>query len=152
MWRDTVLKKILDAKKANNIKTKAIAEKAMINEKSVSRILNGERKAPSIEDVIAIGEAVGLSAIDLFAETGAVVGSQRVTELTEELSKRELEINMLRADLKEISEENATLKALNCTLSAQVEVLGAKLELTEELVETHRYYIREKQAERSKGN
>ena len=148
MWRE----KINEVKRTKNIRTKNIAEKAMMNEKAVSRILNGERKAPSIEDVIAIGEAVGLSAIELFADSGMVIGEQKVAELTDELNKRDLEITGLRAELRSLSEENATLKALNCTLSAQNEVLLTKLELTEELVETHRYYIREKNAERSKGN
>ena len=79
MWRD----KINEAKKAKNIRTKAISDITHIHEKAISRMLSGEAKNPCVDDVLAVGAAVGLTAIDLFFETETVLGGKSLVELQE---------------------------------------------------------------------
>ena len=57
MWRD----RIIEAKKAKGVKTKSMAEHALVTEKTVTRMLNGETKGANIDTIIALGEAVGLT-------------------------------------------------------------------------------------------
>ena len=145
MWRE----KILEAKQQKNIKTKAIAEAILMSEKSVSRILTGEKKAPCIEDVIAVGAAVGLSAIELFSDTDTVIGEKALSELHEELDKCKMELDLMRGELANASAVIADLKAKNCALTAENDILKIKLELKDEIIETHKYYIKEKYLDRS---
>lgn len=144
MWRD----KINEAKKAKNIKTKAISEKTLIHEKAISRILNGEAKNPCVDDVLAIGEAVGLSSSDLFAETETVLGGKSLVELQEEADKRAVEVDLLRAELAAANTDNAALRAQICSLSAEIDILRVKVTLQEECLATHRYYMKERLSER----
>lgn len=145
MWRE----KILEAKKLRNIKTKTIAEAVLMSEKSVSRLLTGEKKSPCIEDVIAIGASVGLSALELFAETDTVIGEKSLSDLNEELDKCKIELDLLRGELENAGAANADLKAKNCALVAENDILKIKLELKDEIIETHKYYIKEKYLDRS---
>lgn len=148
MWRE----KIIEAKNAKGIKTKTISEKTLISEKSVGRILSGETKTPWVDDVIAIGAAVGLSPIELFAETDAVVGGEALAALREELDRRNIELDLLKKELSDLSSENTDLRTKNCELAAENDILKLKLELKEEIIATHKYYINEKSSERGKNS
>ena len=145
MWRE----KILEAKKLRNIKTKTIAEAVLMSEKAVSRLLTGEKKSPCIEDVIAVGAAVGLTALELFAETDTVIGEKSLSDLNEELDKCKMELDLMRGELANASAAIADLKAKNCALTAENDILRIKLELKDEIIETHKYYIKEKYLDRS---
>lgn len=83
MWRD----KIIEQKKLKNISTKTIAEKARLSEKTVTRILKGETMFPSVDAVVDIGAAVGLSERDLFSESNLVVGNDDLVRLQTELAQ-----------------------------------------------------------------
>lgn len=144
MWRD----KINDTKKAKGIKTKTISEKTLIHEKAIFRILNGEAKNPCVDDVLAIGEAVGLSSSDLFAETETVLGGKSLVELQEEADKRAVEVDLLRAELAAANTDNAALRAQICSLCAEIDILRVKVTLQEECLATHRYYMKERSSER----
>lgn len=140
MWRD----KINEQKKAKNIRTKYISEFTGISEKSVTRILSGEAKNPCVDDVLAIGNAIGLSSVDLFCESTAVIGNKSLVELQEEADKQAVEIELLRAELATANTDNAALRAEICSLTAEIDILKLKLGYQEEILETHRYYMREK--------
>ena len=83
MWRD----KIIEQKKLKNISTKTIAERAKMSEKTVARILKGETMFPSVDAVVDIGAAVGLSERDLFSESNLVVGNDDLVRLQTELAQ-----------------------------------------------------------------
>ena len=72
MWRD----RVLEAKKSKGITTKSMSEFTGMTEKTISRMLNGETNDPYVGNVIMLGASVGLSPMEIFAETGLVVGSQ----------------------------------------------------------------------------
>ncbi len=144
MWRD----KINEAKKAKNIRTKTISDITHIHEKAISRMLSGEAKNPCVDDVLAVGAAVGLSALDLFFETETVLGGKPLVELQEENDKKNVEIELLRAELAAANTDNAALRAEICSLTAEIDILKLKLGYQEEILETHRYYMKERSPER----
>ena len=111
MWRD----RILEAKKEKGISTKQMAEYAGMTEKTVSSILNGKTQEPYISTVITLGASVGLSPVEIFTETGLVVGNQ----------------------------DFATLQAERDQLAADKAALSEKVsELKDEIIELHRYYMK----------
>lgn len=82
MWRD----KIIEQKKQKNISTKTIAEKTKLSEKTIGRILKGETLFPSVDTVLDIGAAVGLSERELFSEAHLVVGNDDLVRLQTEMA------------------------------------------------------------------
>ena len=144
MWRQ----KIIEAKKQKNIRTKTISDITHIHEKAISRMLSGEAKNPCVDDVLAVGAAVGLSAIDLFFESETVIGSKPLVELQEENDKKNVEIDLLRAELATANTDNADLRARICSLTAEIDILNLKLKYQEEILDTHRYYMKERLSER----
>lgn len=144
MWRD----KINEAKKAKNIRTKTISDITHIHEKAISRMLSGEAKNPCVDDVLAVGAAVGLSALDLFFESETVLGGKTLVELQEQADKQAVEIELLRTELATANTDNAALRAEICSLTAEIDILKLKLRYQEEILETHRYYMKERSSER----
>ena len=127
MWRE----KIIEAKKAKNITTKMMSEKVMLPEPTITRILSGKTPTPRIDTVLWLGEAVGLSATELFAESTSVLGNKSLSQLEEELAKANAEISAL-------TEENAELRARNLDLIGENSVYKIKLDLQEETLGLYR--------------
>ena len=108
MWKE----KIIEAKKRLGISFKAMAAKTngQMSERQMIRLLNGESKTPFVDDVLAAGASVGLSARELFEDANAVLDSSG------------------------IAEEVAELKTNNVALCAEVEMLKREIEHKEELL------------------
>lgn len=123
MWRD----RVLEAKKSKNITTKSMSEFTGMTEKTISRMLNGETNDPYVGNVIMLGASVGLSPMEIFAETGLVVGSQ-------DLAAAQAEVERLTAELAESTLEVARLKGENAALDAEKDLLQIKLEHRDELI------------------
>lgn len=123
MWRD----RILEAKKAKGITTKSMADFTGMTEKTVGRMLKGETREPYVGNVIMLGASVGLSPLEIFAETGLVVGSQ-------DLAAAQAEAESLTAELAELTLEVARLKGENAALVAKNDLLELKIEHKDELI------------------
>lgn len=123
MWRD----RIIEAKNAKGIKTKSMAEYTGMTEKTINRMLNGETQEPYVGNVIILGASVGLTPIEIFAETGLVVGNQDLVTL-------QAEVDRLTAELNEITAEAVKLRGEVATLTAEKDLLRLKLEHKDELV------------------
>lgn len=95
MWLD----KVIEAKKAKGLATRTMAERSRMHltERTITRILHGETKAPKIDVILDIGETVGLNAQQLFAETDMVP-----------LDRDELD--RLKNQVKELTAENELLR------------------------------------------
>ena len=115
MWKD----KILEAKAAKGISTKVIAEKTKLSEKTVARILKGETLFPSVDTVLDIGAAVGLSERELFSETNLVVAN-------DDLVRLQTEIASLMDKCVRLEDENDRLRT---SLSHKEEILLHKDEI-----------------------
>lgn len=136
MWID----KIKDAKKTKNITTKMMSDRVHIPEPTITRILSGKTEFPRIDTVLLLGEAVGLSAMELFSETTSFLGDKNIVALQEELDIANGTVAALRTEIAAISEENTNLKLENVALTAENDMLRMKLEHKEEIISLHNYY------------
>ena len=125
MWRD----RILEAKKEKDIRTKTMAEFVRMPEKTVSRILSGKTQAPYVDTVIALAQSVGLSPVEVFSETGVVVGDQ-------DLAVLQAEVERLTTERASMIQEMEQLKSQVSALTVENDLLRMKLEHKEELIKT----------------
>ena len=106
MWRDKVVEKRVLLKVSN----KYIADYAHVSEKTIIRLLSGETLFASVDLVLKVGEAVGLSAVELFNETNAIVGNDELLALQERLASAEIELAKVKSELGELTHSNELLK------------------------------------------
>ena len=130
MWRE----KIIEAKKANKITTKAMSEKVRLPEQTITRILSGKTATPRIDTVLDLGAAVGLSATELFAETASFLGDKHIAELHEELDRA-------KARIEELIKENAELQTKNHDLIVENSAANIKLKMQEETISLYRIIL-----------
>lgn len=106
MW----LEKVIEAKKANVISTKTMAERSRLHltERTITRILTRETKVPKIDTILDIGATVGLTAQQLFAETDLVpLDRSEVESLKNEVASLTAEIERLQTQVAHLKEINA---------------------------------------------
>ena len=125
MW----LEKILESKQRLGLSVRQISERtrSKIPVDTITHILKRITKAPRIDTLLELGEAVELSPHDLFSETTSVAADVNLVALQIELDK-----------VKEKLER----------VTAERNLLSTKLDaLKDELIDIHSYYIKR---ERSK--
>lgn len=134
MWLD----KIIEAKEAKGITTKQMAEKIKtLPEETIRRILSGKTKTPRIDTVLDLGASVGLSPHEIFGESTAYVGGESFKAL-------QAELDIIKAERDSMAVENKELKDEVVSLSHENDILKIKLELKDEIISTHKYYINSK--------
>lgn len=139
MW----LERIIEAKKANKISTKMMSERTRghLPERTINRILSGETEFPRIDTILELGQAVGLTAQELFAETNAIVTDY---EFTKAQVTYEAQISALEHELEEVENlriENNALYTTVIELKAEIKLLTEKLELRDEIINLHKKYM-----------
>ena len=130
MWKE----KIIEAKKAHNITTKMMSEKVRLPEQTITRILTGKTATPRIDTVLDLGASVGLSALELFAETTSFLGDKKLAELQTEVERLTVEKEALGSVNEELSDKVKELIMENTTLKM-------KLELQEETISLYRIIL-----------
>lgn len=131
MWFDNM--KAL--KKKTGLSSKQIAEMTNLPERTVSRIFSGETDNPYITTLIPIVNALGGSLDDIFADTNAVVGTERLATLQENIDVANAEKDILIA-------ENKILQDKVNALTSELELTKMKLMHKEELLAVHNYYTK----------
>ena len=125
MWRD----RIIETKKAKGITIKMMADStpSHITVETITRILNTKTEDPRIGTVLALGESVGLSPWQLFADTNALIAYEGFLTL-------QAEFDALKAEKDDILAENTKLKN-------KVEELRDKIDsLHDEIIRLHSHY------------
>ena len=124
MWRE----KIIETRKAKNITIKMMSERTAshIPEETITRILKGKTEFPRIDTVLELGESVGLSPWELFAETTSVLGDITVT-------KQQEAIDGLNA-------KNGLLEAQVSAMTTEIELLKKEVQHREQLLALHELY------------
>lgn len=134
MWLD----RIIEAKKAQGITTKQMAERIKrFPEETIRRILSGKTKTPRVDTILDLGAAVGLSPYEIFAETSTYLGDETFKTL-------QAELDTIKAERDALATENKELRDKVVSLSHENEILKIKLDFAEKLIETHEYYINSK--------
>ncbi len=126
---------------------KQIAEKENLSEKSVSNVLLGKSKSPGVDLIRRIIHALGGTWREIFAESDAVIATQDLVVLQEEVSRLTGELETLTKDATFMSAENAMLKDKVAVLTAENDLLRLKLEHKEEIIALHNYYTKFKTKE-----
>lgn len=131
MWRE----KIIETKKAKGITTKIMVERtpSHLTAETITRILNEKTEDPRISTVLALGESVGLTPWELFAEPTEIATYQNFWALQEE-------VKALKSEVADLCNENAVLQKKIAALQAENELLRLKLEHKEEIIAIHNYY------------
>ena len=125
MWRD----RIIEAKKAQGITCKQMAEKIKtLPEETIRRILTGKTQTPRVDTVLEMGAAVGLSPYEIFVETTSYLGGES--------------FEALQAERDALADENKELRDKVVSLTHENEILQVTLKLKEEIIETHKNYIK----------
>ena len=131
MWID----KLIELKKKSGYSTKQIAEGTFLPERTISRIFAKETNGPSITTLIPIINFLGGSLDELFADTEAVIGNKKFSDL-------QAKCDLLTAEKNLLTTENGSLKDQINNLNAKIELLELKLMHKEELLAVHNYYIK----------
>ncbi len=131
MWLET----LKELKKTSGKSTHAIAEGTCLPERTIIRIFSGETMNPSISTLIPIINFLGGSFDEIFAESKAVVGTESLAELKEN-------VDVVSAQNDVITSENEVLNAQNLALKNEVELLKVKLMHAEEKLAIHNFYIK----------
>ena len=126
MWRD----KFIEIKKAKGISTKSLSDSTGISVDTIKRILNTEyqpKEGPRVDTIATLCQALGVEVWEVF-----FVGDKSFIDM--------------QAELAALKSERDSLVADNAVLRNQVEELHKKVEdLKDELLDTHRYYIKIKE-------
>ncbi len=117
MWLDN----LKELKKRTGMTAKAIAKQANLPDATVENVLAGTVKNPRIDTIRQIVTALGGSLDEIFAESGAVIGDQKLSKLQEERDALIIEISKERAE--------------NAKLSTEVQLLRLKLEHKDEILQ-----------------
>ena len=129
MWLDN-LKEI---RKQTKLTYKQIADKTNLPERTVARIFSGDTDNPYVETLHRIVDALGYTLNDIFADTAAMVTTEDVIEL-----KDNVEVISAQNDLMAV--ENDMLKKKVDALSTEMELLKRELAHKDELLALHNYY------------
>ena len=135
MW----LERIIEAKQRQNISSQTMSERSNIPVNTIKRILNGKTPNPYISTVLDLGKSVGLSDIELFAETTVVLGDNNLASLQKELDAARNTIASMTAEVDRLTMENTELK--NKVVSLTTEVSTHKdeiISLYKEIVSLHK--------------
>ena len=111
LWR-TNLREI---KAKKGMRVAEIAVKTALPEKTVARVFSGESKSPGVDIVRRIINALGASWGDVFAESSAVITTQ--------------DVECLQEQIKQLSDEIVEMRREH-----ESELLRLKLEYTEKIV------------------
>lgn len=106
MWLDN----LKELKKRTGMTAKAIAKKANLPDATVENVLAGTVKNPRIDTIRQIVTALGGSLDEIFAESGAVIGDQKLSKLQEERDLLAIECHSSRNVILDLRKENQILQ------------------------------------------
>ena len=129
MWNN----KLRDFTIQSGIPIKDVAERAMISEKTINRMLDGKAKTIYADTLYRWCTVIGVSMADIFADSKAVVGTENLATLQNKVEITSAEMDMLTA-------ENNILKDKVAALTAEVDLLKMQLAHKEEIISIHNYY------------
>lgn len=131
MWLDN----LKELKKRSGMSVKQIAEKAMLPERTVTRVFAGDTDRPYADTLDRIVKALGYTLSDLFADTNVVVA-------TEEAIKAKGNVDAIEAERDILAAENAMLKGKVSAMSSEIDILKMQLMHKDEIISLHKYYMK----------
>jgi transcriptional regulator with XRE-family HTH domain len=140
MWLDN----LKELKKEKNLSTKRLAELSNLPEKTVTRILSGQTANPYLDTLDRLATALGCSIGDIVAGTKAVVGTEQMPKLQEEIENLISENTTIIAEKDLLLAENSILKDEVKTLNSKIELLTMQLSYKDEIIALHKIIEQER--------
>lgn len=137
MWLDA----LKECKNKKGMSCKQIAAAANLPERTVVRIFSGETPNPYIDTLHRITDVLGTSLNEIFGDTKAVIGTESLAVAQEDLDKTAAELDRVRAELELLKAEYAVQSSKLVTIQAENDILRVKVELKDEIIATHKYYL-----------
>ena len=143
MWRE----RVIATRKAKGITIKMMAERTPdhLSAETITRILNETTSDPRISTVLEVGEAVGLSPWELFAETADLIAYQSYLTLQAEVDRLKAENEALateaaklKSDIADANSKAASLEIENDRLGLQIAHKDEVIALQKEIIELQR--------------
>lgn len=133
MWLD----RIIEEKEKLGLTPKMMSERidGRLPEKTIIRIITRKTETPRIDTIIDLGASVGLTPMEIFADTCAVVAPVELVDIKETADVIEAERDLIQA-------ENEMLKSKLSACEMEIELLKNELRHKEELLAVHNFYIK----------
>lgn len=133
MWLD----RIIEEKEKLGYTPKMMSERidGRLPEKTIIRILTRKTETPRIDTIIDLGASVGLTPMEIFADTCAVVAPVGLVDIKETADVIEAERDLIQV-------ENDMLKSKLSAYEMEIELLKNELRHKEELLAVHNFYIK----------
>jgi transcriptional regulator with XRE-family HTH domain len=129
MWLDN----LKELRKSKGMTLTQLADATKIPESTIKRIFSGDTSDPYVTTIHRIVIALGGSLDHILADTNAVLATEKVVEL-----KENVDVTTAERDL--VIVENEMLKTKNAALNTEIELLKKELAHKEELLALHNYY------------
>ena len=136
MW----LENLKELKRQTGMSSKQIAEKANLPERTVARVFSGDTDNPGVDTIWHIIHALGGSWAEIFAETGAVIGSKNMATLQAEADKLTAENERLATEIAQLTQDYTTLKEAVRELETDKKILLTELKYKDEIIAIHNHY------------
>ena len=143
MWLD----RLKELKEQQNLSNKQIAEKMLVSERTINRIFNGENDHPYIDHIDEIAKVLGTALGDVFAEAKAVIATETVAVLQENVEAVTAEKELVVAEKELANVEINVLKDKVAALTAENDLLKMQLKHKDEIISLHNYYNKLKATE-----
>lgn len=140
MWLDN----LKELKKETGMSSKQIAEETKLPERTVIRIFSGDTDNPYMDTIQRIVTALGGSLDMIFADTKVVVGNKDILTLQSERDALAAEVERLTDELETAKEERILFKFQVAELTAANDTLRTTLELKDEIIAVHNYYMKQR--------
>lgn len=131
---------LIELKNRTDISFKQIAEMENLSEKSVSNVFLGKSKNPGVDLIRRIIHALGGKWSEIFAESGAVIGSQDLVTLQAEVDRLTEEVTILTTTLNIANSNLSDQKDKISSLETENKILTLKLEYDEKIIAIHDFY------------
>ena len=128
------------ARAAKGVSLKWITEQSGVPERTVMRTFSG-KNSPSIATLQPICKVLDVSLDDILGGTRTVISAEDVPTLLLKIDSLSAEIAALTATVDTLTAENGILKEQVCHFTSENNILQVKLELQEEIIAVHNYYI-----------
>jgi transcriptional regulator with XRE-family HTH domain len=140
MWHENLLEII---KKSGMTKTQ-IAEKGNLPYETVKRVVSGVTNNPYIETLDRFAIALGCSLSDILVGTKAVVGTEKMSQMQEEMDVLTAENATIIAERDLLIAENGILKDEVKALNSKVELLTMQLGYKDQIIALHQIIQQER--------
>ena len=135
------LENLKEARAAKGVTNKWISEHSLVPKSTVDRTFTG-KNSPSVATLDPICQCLDTTLESILHGTRTVISAHDIPELQDRIEQLTTTIENLTIKLDNLTAENELLKEQVCHFKSEASILQVKLELKDEIIATHNYYIK----------